>query len=223
MARARTLPFGVEIRTQSPTVMPRAAAVSGWISTCGSGAVRRRLAMLRCWDSQNHSDFAQVRTSGKRSARSGRERGLIPRFVEGWQRRVAGGQERLRVQLDLAGGRAEPARCRVLAVAGRQRHPDAGRVGTQLLEGDAAGSELVPERGVDVAAEELLAEPEPRRQREDDLQVRAGLAPGCGQRCAELDERLRVLAGSRTRSAAPPPRTRWSPAGRCRRARRSGS
>jgi hypothetical protein len=40
-------------------------------------------------------------------------------FFEGWQWRVAGGQERLRVQLDLAGGRAEPTRLRVLPVARR--------------------------------------------------------------------------------------------------------
>src|SRR5690349_9443432 len=77
LARARTLPPGVEIRTQSPAAMPRVPAASGWISTCGSGAERRSLARLRCWDSQNHSGLAQVRMSGKRSARSGRERGLV--------------------------------------------------------------------------------------------------------------------------------------------------
>jgi hypothetical protein len=39
--------------------------------------LRRRLATLRCWVSQNHNGLAQVSTSGKRSARSGRDRGLI--------------------------------------------------------------------------------------------------------------------------------------------------
>ena len=39
-ARARTRPCGVSRRTQSPAVIPRAAAVDGCISTCGSGAGR---------------------------------------------------------------------------------------------------------------------------------------------------------------------------------------
>src|SRR5690348_11593424 len=51
-------------------------------------------------------------------------------------------------------------------------------MGTQLLERDAAGSELVAQRRLDVAAEELFAEPEAHRQREDDLQVRAASPRG---------------------------------------------
>ena len=71
----RTLPAGVDIRTQSPAPMPRAVARSGWSSTCGSGARRRRLGMLRCCVSQKSVSLAEVSTSGKRAARSGRERG----------------------------------------------------------------------------------------------------------------------------------------------------
>src|SRR6476659_5703315 len=76
-ARARTLPFGVDSRTQSPAAIPRAPAVSGCTSTWGSGADLRRLATWRCWDSQKKRDLAQVRTSGNSVARSGRESGLM--------------------------------------------------------------------------------------------------------------------------------------------------
>ena len=77
LARLRTLPSGVSIRTQSPAAIPRAAAVSGWISTWGSGTFARSVATDLCCVSQNHSDFAEVSTSGKRGARSGRDRGLV--------------------------------------------------------------------------------------------------------------------------------------------------
>ena len=76
-ARARMLPCGVSREIQSPAVIPRAAAVDGCISTCGSRALLRSEATCRCWVSQKNSDFAQLSTSGYRSARSLRERGLM--------------------------------------------------------------------------------------------------------------------------------------------------
>ena len=103
------------------------------------------------------------------------------------------GGQRLRVQLDLARRRGE-AGVGVLAVSRRQRHPDAGRVGAELLEGDPARRELVAERRVDVAVPEVLAQAEARGEVEDDLQVRAGLAARRDERPAQLDEGLRRLA-----------------------------
>ena len=67
-ARARMLPCGVSSEIQSPAAIPRAEAVDGCISTCGSRALLRSEATCRCWVSQKNSDFAQLRTSGYRSA-----------------------------------------------------------------------------------------------------------------------------------------------------------
>ena len=139
-ARARTLPSGVSIDTQSPSAIPRACAAAGCSATSGYGARLRRLGSARCWVWQNSDDFALVRTSGKRAARSGRATGPIGGSDEIGQRRVAVIEERLRVELDLARRRREAARRAVrvglgmLGVAGLQRHAHAARGGAQLLQ-----------------------------------------------------------------------------------------
>jgi hypothetical protein len=49
-------------------------------------------------------------------------------------------------------------------------------LGAELLERDAARPKLVAERRVDVAVPEMLADAEPRRERKDDVQIRARLS-----------------------------------------------
>ena len=85
-------------------------------STNGSGAdARRGLATWRCWDSQKNRDLGQVRTSGNSAVRSGRGERADARLGMRRNRRVAGGCEGRRVQLDLARRRAETA-VEILAV-----------------------------------------------------------------------------------------------------------
>ena len=182
------------MRTQSPALMPRAAAVSGCSSTWGSGAARRSSAIWRCWDSQKRSDLAQVRTSGYSATRSGRDRGLSARLGERGQR------PGVRARPGPA-SRARPARsvCRkprpscLRCAVGRSREMPAG-LGTQRLEGDAARGELVAPGGIDVAVPEVLAQPEAVGEGEDDLEVRARLAARRDDRATELDVGLRLLA-----------------------------
>jgi hypothetical protein len=61
-------------------------------------------------------------------------------------------------------------------------------VGPQVFQGDPAGRELMAERRVDVAVPEVLAEAEPRREVEDDPQIRSGLAARRDERLAQLDQ-----------------------------------
>ena len=67
-------------------------------------------------------------------------------------------------------------------------------MGAQLLQGDAARRQLVPEGGIDVSVPEVRAEAQPGREVEDDPEVGTGLARGATSGRPELDERLGVLA-----------------------------
>ena len=80
-------------------------------------------------------------------------------------------EERSEYSSILPDGVAEPARR--AAVTGSaylrwrvvERHADTGRLGAELLERHAARRELVAPAGVDVAVQEVLAEPEAGRER----------------------------------------------------------
>ena len=89
------------------------------------------------------------------------------RLVVGRQRRVPMLAQRLGIQLDHAGGRLEAALF-VLAVDRLQRQADSLWGSPQLVEADAAGRELMLPGRLDIAAEELLAQPQRDREVEDD-------------------------------------------------------
>ena len=63
-ARARMMQSGKDIRTLPPTEMPRVVARFERSSTCGSGARRRRLAMLRFGSTWKCVHLAGVRPRG---------------------------------------------------------------------------------------------------------------------------------------------------------------
>ena len=75
----------------------------------------------------------------------------------------------------------------MLAVAGHERHTDAGRFVAELLEGHTARRQLIAECRVDVTAEEVLAQPEAHGEIEDDPQVGTCLAAWSSEGPAQLD------------------------------------
>ena len=106
-------------------------------------------------------------------------------------------QECLGIELDLARGRAESSRyplvidCRVLGIAGLERHPDPAGGGAQGLHREARRTELVPVRCLDVTLPKEFSEPEPGCQIEHDLCVGAGLAARRNNARPQLHQRLR--------------------------------
>ena len=88
---------------------------------------------------RNACPWREVRISGKRPARSGRERGADPRLVEFGERRVAVVEHLLRIELDPPRGRREAfghavTAFGILPVARDDRRADAARPGAERLE-----------------------------------------------------------------------------------------
>src|SRR4029453_6408863 len=109
-------------------------------------------------------------------------------------------EEGLRIELDLARWRCEPARRAVrtrvgmLGVTGMQLHPHAAGSRAQLLQRDAGRSQLMTIGGLEVTIPELRGKAESGREIEDDLGIRTRFTGWRHKRRAKLDQRLRLLA-----------------------------
>jgi hypothetical protein len=139
--------------------MPRSRAVSG-LRVGHAAAHAGHVTVLGLAEPQG---LRAGEDQGEALREVGPGSGARARFLELGQRRVPVIDQHLRVELDLARGRAEPAggaavQLGVLAVARRKRHTDARRFGAELLERDAARRELVAERRLDVTVPEMLAD-----------------------------------------------------------------
>ena len=195
--------------------MPRSAAAAGCSSTSGSRARRRRLGSARCWLSQNCVCLAQVRISGKRSARSGRETRTDQRLLEVGQRRVAVLEQASRSRArscasawrSPSGRRPAPRRtCGSASGAARARRPGSAR---SASSDDAGRAELVAVGRLDVAVPEVVAETEAarpgrRRSRCPSAPRRAARPPrrrSCTSDCASALTSKPILSASLSKGA----------------------
>src|SRR5262249_4037835 len=151
---------------------------SGWISAVGFGAVFRRLGRPRCWLCMYCGRLAFVSTSGKRSARSGRLKGLSAGSTyTGSAGKPCSANLSAKISTFLVGvanprGARGPFGLGELPVpVRRSRARGPVRHRRQPLEAHSARREQVTIACLNVAAPELCAEAQPGREVEDDCDI----------------------------------------------------
>src|SRR5947208_2264556 len=139
----------------------------------------------------------------RQDQREGRSQVRASDRAHGWfdkirHRRIAVIKEGFRPEFDFPRRRREAPRVSlviarsVLDVLRRQRLPYSSRLRPKLLQGDAAGTKLLPVSGVDTAVPEMLAKTETRGKTQDNIGIGAGLAGRRDDGLPKLNARLRL-------------------------------
>jgi hypothetical protein len=114
--------------------------------------------------------------------------------------RIAVIKEGFRPEFDFPRRRREAARVSlviarsVFDVLRRQRFPQSSRLRSKLLQGDAAGTKLLPVSSVDITVPEMLAKTETRSKTQDNIGIGPGLAGWRHDGLPKLNVRLRFCA-----------------------------